>query len=89
MEQFFAQLLGPMGGVAALGFGTGGIAGYGFALRSVTAAKIEAIVSPMREKLDNMERQVARLQEELTQERALRERIMQKLLDRDDEARND
>lgn len=80
MDEFVRQLAGPLGGIAALGFGVGAMSGYAFALRSVTASKIDAIVKPLELKVKLLSEQVETLQEELSKERDFRAKLLSKVL---------
>lgn len=61
MEEF---LLGPLGGMFALGFSAGAVSGYGFAVRVHTKALIEAATAPLSVKIEHLEKDVGRLLEE-------------------------
>jgi hypothetical protein len=55
------MLLGPLGGMFALGFSAGAVAGYGFALRVHTKALIEAATAPLSVEINHLKREVTRL----------------------------
>lgn len=58
MEEF---LLGPLGGMFALGFSAGAVAGYGFALRVHTKALIDAATAPLLVEIQHLNQEVLRL----------------------------
>ena len=61
MEEF---LLGPLGGMFALGFSAGAVSGYGFAVRVHTKALIDAATAPLSVKIEHLEKDVVRITEE-------------------------
>lgn len=61
MEEF---LLGPLGGMFALGFSAGAVSGYGFAVRVHTKALIEAATAPLSVKIEHLEKDVIRITED-------------------------
>jgi hypothetical protein len=83
VDEFIRQLAGPLGGIAALGFGVGAMSGYAFALKSVTANKIDAIVKPLEVKVKVLQEQLETLQEELSKEREFRAKLFAKVLNQE------
>jgi hypothetical protein len=79
METFVQQLLGPMGGVAALGFGIGCAAGYTFGVSRVAKLKLDAVVEPLKIRLEHLQEEVTELKETVRQKDELIQQILKKV----------
>lgn len=78
------MLLGPLGGMFALGFGAGAVAGYGFALRVHTKALIDAATAPLSVEIEHLKREVTRLTRSEESLQSTVNDLFQKMIGRDD-----
>jgi hypothetical protein len=77
-------LLGPLGGMFALGFSVGAVGGYGFALRVHTKALIDAATAPLSVEIDHLKREVARLTKSEEVLQGTVNDLFQKMINKDD-----
>lgn len=71
--------MGPMGGIAALGFGVGAMLGYSFGVNRVAKLKLEAAVEPLKIRLEHLQEEIENLRAEVKQKDELIQKILEKV----------